>query len=48
MPRGGLVLRPPLPGPIVRAQVDGENVVPHEAEGFTLRCVPSELVIECG
>jgi len=48
VPRGGIVVRPPLPGPILRAREDGGSAVASEPDGLTLRSVPSRVAIECG
>jgi hypothetical protein len=48
IPPGGIVLRPPLPGPILRLRCDGRSAALREAEGFTLRRIPVEVAIECG
>jgi hypothetical protein len=48
LPRGGIVLRPPLPGPIFRARVDGAGAAWREPGEIVLRRVPCDVVIECG
>jgi hypothetical protein len=46
-PPGGIVLRPPLPGPLVRVDVDGRAHAPFDADGVTLRACPADVVLRC-
>jgi hypothetical protein len=43
-PPGGVVLRPPLPGPLVSVTVNGEEA-PFDADGATIRVVPAHVVL---
>jgi hypothetical protein len=45
-PPGGIVVRPPLPGPLRRATVDGREVESFEARSVTLDRAPAALVME--
>ena len=43
-PPGGIVLRPPLPGPLGRVEVDGRALAGFDAGGVTLRACPADVV----
>ncbi|MFZ4764725.1 MAG: discoidin domain-containing protein [Roseimicrobium sp.] len=47
VPRGGMVLRPPLPGPITRVTINGESSCEFSASEAHLRACPAHVVIEC-
>ena len=46
-PPGGIVVRPPLRGPVRRAWVDGREHARFDATSVTLERAPATLVIEC-
>lgn len=46
VPPGGFVLRPPLPGPLLYAEVDGVRVAA-EPEGVTIRSCPAAVRLYC-
>jgi hypothetical protein len=46
-PPGGLVVRPPLRGPLMRVEVDGMPVDPREVDGVTLPELPASVVFRC-
>jgi hypothetical protein len=45
VPPGGIVLAPPLAGPIRRVEVNGRDAVLEGATSFTLREIPAEVTI---
>jgi len=45
IPRGGIVIRPPLPAPLVAVEVDGRRHAHFTAEGVTVRGCPAEVVM---
>ncbi len=45
VPPGGIVARPPLPRPITRIEGDGGEGATFEAESFTVRAVPADVVV---
>jgi hypothetical protein len=45
MPRGGIVVAPPLPGPIRQVEVNGRAWAEFTPEGFTCRECPAEVVV---
>jgi hypothetical protein len=45
-PPGGIVLRPPLPGPLVSVEVDGRAHA-FDPAGITLRTSPADVVLRC-
>jgi hypothetical protein len=45
LPPGGIVLAPPLAGPLRRVQLDGDEVPVEAPESFTLRKLPAEVVL---
>jgi hypothetical protein len=44
-PPGGLVLRPPLPGPLVSVAVDGQPIADFDAESVTLGAIPATVLL---
>ena len=47
-PPGGIVLRPPLPGPLVRVEIDGRPSDRFDADGVTIRACPADVVLSYG
>ena len=47
-PPGGIVLRPPLPRPLVAVEVDGRRLDEFDADGVTVRACPTEVVLRFG
>lgn len=45
VPPGGIVLRPPLAGPIRRVQIDGRDAPPGDPAAVILREIPAEIAI---
>jgi hypothetical protein len=45
VPPGGIVVRPPLPRPILRVEVDGRPLASFDAESFTCRECPANAVV---
>jgi hypothetical protein len=45
-PPGGIVLRPPVPGPLVAVEVDGRAHA-FDPAGITLRTSPADVVLRC-
>ena len=45
IPKGGIVVRPPLPRPILKVDVDGRRKDEFTKEEFTLRECPAEVVV---
>jgi hypothetical protein len=46
-PPGGIVLRPPLPGPLAGVEVVGRALGGFETAGVTLRASPADVVFRC-
>ena len=46
-PPGGIVVRPPLPGPLAAVEVDGRAHHAFDADGVTLRAAPADVVLRC-
>jgi hypothetical protein len=44
-PPGGIVLRPPLPRPLVAVEVDGRSYAAFDPDGVTLRTCPADVVL---
>jgi hypothetical protein len=44
-PPGGLVVRPPLRGPLASVAVDGQPIADFDAEGVTLGAIPGTVVL---
>ncbi|MBI5503244.1 MAG: discoidin domain-containing protein [Deltaproteobacteria bacterium] len=47
VPPGGFVLRPPLPGPLLRAEVDGTPVPVDDLAGVTIHSCPALVRLHC-
>jgi hypothetical protein len=45
VPRGGVVVKPPVPRPIRQVEVNGRVDTDFDAEGLTLRECPAEAVV---
>ncbi len=45
LPPGGIALRPPLPRPIARVEVNGRPVTAFDAEGVTIAACPARVVL---
>jgi hypothetical protein len=45
VPPGGIVLRPPLAGPLVSVEVDGRSSATFDADGATITTCPAEVVL---
>jgi hypothetical protein len=45
LPPGGIVIRPPLPQPLVRVEVDGASVADFAPDGLTLHQCPARVVM---
>jgi hypothetical protein len=45
LPPGGIVLAPPLAGPIRRVEVNGRDAALEGSTSFTLREIPAEVTI---
>ncbi|AMO22593.1 discoidin domain-containing protein [Ramlibacter solisilvae] len=46
-PPGGIVMRPPLPRPLVRVEVDGRPLDAFDQDGVTLPELPARVVFRC-
>jgi hypothetical protein len=46
LPRGGIVVKPPLPGPVRQVEVNGRKTGEFTTDGFTLRESPAEAVVK--
>jgi hypothetical protein len=46
VPPGGIVVKPPLPGPVRQVKVNGKPIVEFMPDSFTLRECPAEAVVE--
>ena len=44
-PPGGIVVRPPLRGPLTSVAVDGQPIADFDAEGVTLAATPGTVVL---
>jgi hypothetical protein len=47
IPRGGIVLRPPLAGPLSSVEVNGRPLTTFEAESATIDTCPAQVVLRC-
>ncbi len=47
VPPGGFVLRPPLPGAIIRVEVAGASAPADDPAGVTIRCCPALVRLHC-
>jgi hypothetical protein len=46
MPPGGIVLKPPLPRPIVQVEVNGKKIGTFNAESVTINQFPAAVVMK--
>jgi hypothetical protein len=46
MPPGGIVVKPPLPRPIVQVEMNGNTIGTFNAESVTIRQFPVEVVLK--
>jgi hypothetical protein len=46
VPRGGIVVRPPLPGPLTAVTLNGEALRTFDPEGVTIADVPANVLLE--
>jgi hypothetical protein len=46
VPPGGIVLQPPLPGPLTAVSVNGSPVEGFVADGVTIRAFPADVRLE--
>ena len=47
MPPGGIIAKPPLPGPLRRVEINGHPTPAFDAESVTISQCPAEVVMRC-